>query len=256
MPRVIARTDHARITAERCLRSWVDREGAWNLHARGTVDQGARFEQAIAPILDQIFETNRNAATREPREAYAFDALVELTTREPDTGDDKKPVRPKPQYMSLVRVDYTALARGDVDGEEVCEIAGLGPIPVSTARTILGESILILVITKGVDVAHVTHLGRHPIVAQQVALWWKDPICAAEGCNRVARLQNDHRADWAHTHRTELKQLDRLCEHCHDLKTRHGWTLVEGTGRRPMVPPDNPRHPKNKPKREPPERAA
>ena len=39
-----------------------------------------------------------------------------------------------------------------------------------------------------------------------------------------------------------------LCGHCHDLKTRYGWSLVHGTGKRPMVPPDDPRHPKNKPK--------
>ena len=248
MPRVIARTDHARITAERSLRSWVDREGAWNLHARGTVDQGARFEQAIAPILDQIFETNRNAATREPREAYAFDALVEVATREPDVESADKPARPKPQYMSLVRVDYTALARGDVDGEEVCEIAGLGPIPVSTARDLLGESILKLVITKGVDVANVTHLGRKATIAQQVALWWRDPICKREGCPHAARLEIDHTDDWATTHVTCLDRLDRLCGLDHWLKTVLGWALTEGTGRRPMVPPNDPRHPKNPPK--------
>ncbi|HMC72204.1 MAG TPA: hypothetical protein VKJ07_23805, partial [Mycobacteriales bacterium] len=49
------------------------------------------------------------------------------------------------------------------------EITGLGPIPVSTARELLGDSILKLVITKGVDVLHVTHLGRGPNAAQRVA---------------------------------------------------------------------------------------
>lgn len=29
------------------------------------------------------------------------------------------------------------------------------------------------------------------------------------------------------------------------LKTRHGWALVEGKGKRPLVPPDDPRHPRH-----------
>ena len=45
-----------------------------------------------------------------------------------------------------------------------------------------------------------------------------------------------------------LDEGDGLCGHCHDLKTRLGWALIEGEGKRPMVPPDDPRHPKNKPK--------
>ena len=47
--------------------------------------------------------------------------------------------------------------------------------------------------------------------------------------------------------RTRVDETDRLCEHDHDLKTFHGWALVAGTGKRPMVPPHDPRHPKNKP---------
>jgi hypothetical protein len=38
-----------------------------------------------------------------------------------------------------------------------------------------------------------------------------------------------------------------FCGHDHDLKTNHGWSLVEGTGRRAFVPPEDPRHPRNKP---------
>ena len=40
----------------------------------------------------------------------------------------------------------------------------------------------------------------------------------------------------------------QLCGHHHDLETLFGWALVVGEGKRPMVPPDDPRHPKNKPK--------
>jgi hypothetical protein len=116
------------------------------------------------------------------------------------------------------------------------------------ARDLLGEAILKLVITKGVDVLNVTHLGRAPTVAQQAALWWQSPCCNVAGCNRVQFVQNDHRIEWTKTKHTRLDELDPLCTHHHDLKTNHRWALVEGTGKRRMVPPDDPRHPKNKPK--------
>ena len=35
---------HARIHRDRCARVYKDAEGAWNLYARGTVDDGARFD--------------------------------------------------------------------------------------------------------------------------------------------------------------------------------------------------------------------
>ena len=81
-------------------------------------------------------------------------------------------------------------------------------------------------------------------MAQRVALWWRSPECTREGCTRTQRLENDHREGWAETRRTRLDELDPLCEHEHDLKTYHGWSLVNGKGKRPMVPPDDPRHPK------------
>ena len=91
---------------------------------------------------------------------------------------------------------------------------------------------------------NVTHLGRSPTVAQQVALWWRSPMCTREGCTRTQRLENDHQKGWTNTHRTRVDETDPLCGHDHHLKTHYGWALITGTGRRPMVPPDDPRHPK------------
>ena len=58
-----------------------------------------------------------------------------------------------PRYLALLRVDAQALRRGHVQGEELCEIAGVGPVPVSVAKEVLGDAIVKLVITNGVDVA-------------------------------------------------------------------------------------------------------
>ena len=100
--------------------------------------------------------------------------------------------------------------------------------------------------TKGVDVISVTHLGRSPTAYQLTALEWMQPACTAEGCACTGRLENDHRQDWADTHETPTDGLDPLCHHHHMLKTRYGWALVEGKGKRRMVPPEHPDHPKNR----------
>jgi hypothetical protein len=266
---------HRRIHRDRRLRRWTDGEGAWNLAARGTGDSGSRFNAALDPIIDELFHAARKQGRHEPREAYAFDALVELarrhgapgvpsrtdagesaTGRRPVGGDgdtaapdgESAATRPRsvdPTHLALLRVDFEALVRGRTDGDELCEIAGVGPVPVDAARRLLGESILKLVITKGVAVANVTHIGRGPSIAQRVALLWSSPACTVLGCPRLHRqgIQHDHRTPWTAVHETTLENIDRLCGHHHDLKTRRDWALVPGTGRRPMVPPDDPRHP-------------
>ncbi|HTL84519.1 MAG TPA: hypothetical protein VL856_05010, partial [Acidimicrobiia bacterium] len=191
----------------------------------------AGADAPVAAVRDQcLFERARAEGRTETRDAYAFDALLEMARRagEPASGTT---TACSPRSMGLIRADLEALQRGGVEGDEVCEIVGLGPIPVTTARKLLGDAVLKLVLTKGVDVMNVTHLGRSPTVAQQVALWWRSPECTAEGCTRTRRLENDHRIDWVETHHTRLDELDPLCDHEHDLKTYSGWSLVAGTGK-------------------------
>jgi hypothetical protein len=102
-----------------------------------------------------------------------------------------------------------------------------------------------LVITKGTDVLHVTHLGRAPTTAQAIALLFQQPLCTVEGCYRT-RVEIDHRIDWATTHHTRVDECDPLCHHHHSQKTRHHWALVDGTGKRVMVPPTDSRHPRQR----------
>ncbi len=118
---------------------------------------------------------------------------------------------------------------------------------MSTARELLTDSILKLVVTKGVDVLNVTHLGRGPNAAQQVALLWSSQGCSVEGCAGTS-VEIDHRIPYAQTGHTRLDELDPLCKHHHDRKHHDGWAFLEGSGNRRMVPPGDPRHPKNRPK--------
>jgi hypothetical protein len=191
----------------------------------------------------------------EPREAdQRRRARRKKKTSKPKAGQNQKAKngrkkrrrrsRDNPRYMGLLRIDYTALVRGHVEGDEVCEISGVGPVSVQAALRLLDEATVKLLITKGTDVVNVTHLGRRPTVAQHVALLWQNPGCSAEGCPH-SFVQTDHRDPWANTHRTVLGELDHLCPHDHRLKTFFGWSLIEGTGTRAFVPPTDPRHPNN-----------
>ncbi|HEV3227636.1 MAG TPA: hypothetical protein VGZ52_12400, partial [Acidimicrobiales bacterium] len=164
------------IHANRCVRRYRDREGAEHLHAVGTKRDLAIIDKALERLVDQRFNAARRDGTREPLEVYAFDALRLLAEESMGPGEQRGPARVDPiRHLAVLRIDLTALTRGRVERDEACEIAGLGPISVAAAREMLGESVLKLVITRGVDVVNVTHLGRGPNTAQKVALLCNSP---------------------------------------------------------------------------------
>ena len=70
-----------RIHRERRMRTWTDREGAWNLSARGTVEAGAEIMSVINPYIEAIFNRARTTDKRESRDNYAFDALFATCPR-------------------------------------------------------------------------------------------------------------------------------------------------------------------------------
>src|SRR4029079_7323010 len=129
-----------------------------------------------------------------------------------------------------------------------CETVGYGPVPVSVIHNLIdpADPFLAAIATDGEQVLGVAHLGRRANAKQQTALEWLYPTCAVEGCTRTTYLENDHREEWATTHLTLLEWQDRVCSHHHDLKTHHGWALVDGHGKRPMVPPDHEQHPRHR----------
>jgi len=249
---------HHRIHGERRLSRRIDLEGVWNLHAHGTVVDGSIISAEIDRLTDEIFASKGAAGIRECRDAYAFDALTEMARRSNSLRHDATPAdesdrRKKrklaaPQHLALLRLDVEALWRGYVEGDELCEISGLGPIPIEVAKTLLGDAVLKLVLTNGIDVLNVTSLTRGPTQAMRYARLWTSPMCAVEGCTKT-RIEHDHRwgAEYKDTRHTRLDELDGLCHHHHDLHTIDGWALVPGMGNRPMVSPGDPRHPANAP---------
>jgi hypothetical protein len=215
------------IRRNRSFRKSVAVDGAHELHARGTADDIATFWARLQPFIDTEFTRARTEGRRESPDAYAFDALLAMSQ---SGGSTRSPAK------VLVRVDLPALRRGTTDAGEVCEIAGYGPIPVTTATRLMNEAFLALVLTRGKDVLNITHLGRQFTEHQKTALEWRDPECQVLGCAATVRLERDHREDWADTHVTRVPAADRLCHHHHGLKTL-GWQLEPGNGKRRIHPP-------------------
>jgi hypothetical protein len=196
----------------------------------------------FAPIPDTPSDETRLPAVSTPE--VAADPLVRDGGRRPRPPKPGRKLAGRPTQI-MIRIDIDTLLRGRPLDGELCEIAGIGPIPVSAVEDILASDnpFLIGIMTRGRDIVGVAHLGRRPTAHQRSALDFIHPTCAAAGCNARTGLQYDHRIDWAKTKYTLYDQLDRLCTRCHDLKTHRNWALVSGRGKRPLVPPDDPRHP-------------
>ena len=214
----------------------------------------AREAARVFERLDQIVRTataGRTLLARRVEDSLEWkrtghrSALARRSAGADQPAADARRGRP-PEHLALLRLDVEALWRGHVEGDELCEVTGLGPIPVAIARRLLGDAVLKLVLTKGEAVASVTSLTRGPTQAMRYALLWTSPTCTVEGCARTI-VEHDHAwgAEYRDTCHTRLDELERVCDPHHDLHTYEGWALVAGTGKRPMVPPDHPLHPAN-----------
>ena len=147
-------------------------------------------------------------------------------------------VTPGPQAKLIVRIDHAALVRGHTIPGEVCEIAGIGPIPVATARELARDAFLTAAVIDGFDVTTVVHLGRSATAHQRTALEARGIVCAVPGCGIVHGLEIDHVDGWAITKRTRVEHLDWLCHFHHGQKTHKSYRLEGPPGKRTWHPPD------------------
>jgi hypothetical protein len=138
--------------------------------------------------------------------------------------------RPGPRAEMVWLVSLEALQRGWVEGDEVCEIPGVGPVPVSAAREVLGEADLHLVITRGKDIASYCHLGEIS-PSQRAAVYARARgRCERPGCTSTTHLQIDHIWERQHGGPTRLDNLRLLCGTDHRMKTNNGWRLIGPPG--------------------------
>jgi hypothetical protein len=223
-------TYHA-IRRGRYFRNWTDGDGAVRFDARLTPDEGARLLARVKAETDRLVAHARRAGVEEPRRALAADALVRLVRGRSGSAGAPENGQSAPATMVHVRVDHAALVRGRVEPGEICEIPGVGPIPVAVARALSADSILSVLVTDGVDVTGVAHAGRTIPASVRRALTERDPVCVVPGCGQRDELEIDHLEPLALGGRTSLENLVRLCHWHHYLKTHQGHRLerVDGT---------------------------
>jgi Domain of unknown function (DUF222)/HNH endonuclease len=222
---VAAATDeterHRQVHKSRYLKWWVGEDGACNLKARMTVANGALVKAALAPFEDSIFKQARTSGVHERPEAYAADALMALCTAK--NVSTTKTTRSN--AVMNIRVDIDALKRGHTEHGEVCEIAGVGPIPVATATEYLGEAFLKLLVIDGVDIKTVAHMGRSIPAPLRTALEERDRVCQVPTCDMSLGLEIDHIKPFAEGGPASFENLVRLCKRHHLQKTHDGYRL-------------------------------
>lgn len=213
---------HEAIRRRRYLRHWSDRDGAFRLDGCFSPEGGAAVLAALEPYKQHAFTSARRQGRREPYEAYGADALVALAH---DSRTASGPPSTAPSAMIHVRVDHAALVRGTTEPGETCEIAGIGPIPVATARALANDSFLCAIVNDGVEVKTVAHLGRTIPAHLRTALLARDTACVVPGCEEKDRLEIDHIKPLAEGGETALVNLARMCQWHHYLKTHQGYHL-------------------------------
>jgi hypothetical protein len=220
------------IRQSRYLRHWSGADGAFRLDLRTTAEAGATITAALAPLHQRLVREARAAGRADSEDALAADALVALAmTAGHGSGSSG------PRAMVHVRVDADVLIRGYADGNETCEVPGVGPLSGASARALTQDAIVKAVITRGVDVVGVAHLGRTVTAAQRTALEERDATCVVQGCGVRHELEIDHVDGWVVTHTTTLARLARLCRWHHYLKTHCGYLLDGRPGQRRWLPP-------------------
>ena len=96
----------------------------------------------------------------------------------------------------------------------------------------MGDALVRLVITNGVDVPAICNVKRTIPAAIGAALLERDPICVVPGCDQSRPPPDRPLADRLRRRRAAHQwwNLVRLCTHHHDLKTRGLFRLEGGPG--------------------------
>jgi hypothetical protein len=148
-----------------------------------------------------------------------------------------RPLAPR----TLIVVNAESLRRGTTEGDELCEIEGIGPVSVAAATELLSEGGFQYLVKEGFDIKTVTKSTRVIANCIDMALIVRDRVCARPGCGNSLGLERDHRLiDYAKDGPTELDNLVRLCPSCHKLKTDGGWRLEGRPGAWEWVAPAKP----------------
>jgi hypothetical protein len=230
---------------ERRARVHANRHFRWHQDDNGGIRGEFLCDEAawakVAPGLEADARARwkaAGAAGGETLEAHRLDAFLALMA---EGGGSTGRSGSGPAPRAVVLVDAEALRRGTTQGDELCEIDGIGPVSVDAATDLIGDAGLQFVIKDGMDVRTVTGTTRVIRDRINIALLVRDRHCVVPTCGKRLGLERDHcKVDYAADGPTEMANLARLCPACHNLKTNGGWKLGGGPGHWTWDPPAKP----------------
>ena len=197
----------------------VERGKVW---VRLGPSDGSRIMARLNPETEAVFaeaRANRKPEERESIDAYRFDALVRVAER------TRRRAAPGPRRTSS-STSTPPSSPAATPPQGVCEIKGVGPVPVATARELMGDALLTILVKKGVDVTTIAHDGSKTMpIAVRRAVLARDPRV------RRRRLLRPHQRGPPRTNgdqtaaSTPIHNCRGLCGWCHDLVHYHGYTL-------------------------------
>jgi hypothetical protein len=233
------RARRARVRAARHLR--------WHQDPHGGIRAGLLCDEVewarVAPRLEQeAKERWRAAGDGASLDAHRLDALIALLCAGPERPDPSGGPGHGAGPHTIVVIDAEALRRGTTEGDELCEIEGIGPVSVAAATELLSEGGLSYLVKEGFDIKTATRATRVVTRCVDYALLVRDRTCVRPGCGKRLGLERDHYGtDHAKRGPTELANLARLCKECHALKTYGGWRLEGGPGTWKWIAPSHPK---------------
>ena len=242
--------NYERIYRERILRHRTLADGSGRIEIQGPLDRTAQIMAALEPLERELFEQNRKTKTIVHPDAVAFDATVAMAehfARSRARGENEcvsdsttsaksaKTRSSRPLAMIVVHVSHAAYEWGWTEPGEICEIEGLGPVPVSVARRLASDAIMKAVVIDGVDITRIAHLGRTIPAHLRTGVEVRDRRCIIVGCEIDRHLEIDHNTPVAAGGETSLENLGRLCHHHHAMKTLRDLRRIGPFGNQTLV---------------------
>jgi hypothetical protein len=233
-----ARDREQRLHRERTACKGVTDEGGWNFSAKTTKTTGHRIDAALSVAMDEI-KAERRAGGLEPLTygqllADAFERVADKSLGAIAPGGPKNAAMGSVMRGMLV-CDISGLRNRCLAGDEVCEIAGFGPVSLPAAQDMLGSAVLAIVLKDGKDVVNVTHLGDFTDT-QRDAIWARaGGVCEIPGCGSTWGLEIDH--DWERQDGgpSNIANGSLKCRTDHIDKTHGTNRLVGPPGRRAWI---------------------
>ena len=195
----------ARRHTKRAYRAFAGEDGMRVYTGLLPPEMAGEIESVWDVFTKRAFRSARSAGRREPEQAYMADGLLAMARAAHGWAKTHKGDAPPIRPHFVFRLDVAPMLRGTVEPGEVCEIPGVGPVDVATARHFLPEALLDFVVHEGIDIKSVAHAKRKARRTQLAALLSRDYVCEVEGCDCRRFLEIDHIDPYANSGRTSIE---------------------------------------------------